>query len=242
MADGGAHPLQRLLLGQHPGHGEKADLHHRVDPPAHAGAAGDPACIDQPHHQAQLPQPLALALRQPPPGFGRLPGAVDQQQATGFQPRQRIETLQEIPVVHRHQGGPLDQIRGTDRPRPKAQVRHRERARLLGVVDEITLHKQGRGLTDDLDRALVGPHRAVTAKAVDHRPHLSPAGLPEGLADRGRWGGEGCGGKSCGGKGCGGEGCGGKACCGDACGGGRCGGSGRTLQRELRIQRQGAVV
>ena len=44
-----------------------------------------------------------------------------------------------------------------------------DRAGLLRVVDEVSLREEIRLLADDLDRVLVGAHRAVGAETVEHR-------------------------------------------------------------------------
>jgi hypothetical protein len=115
---------------------------------------------------------LAHPLRQAPPALGRPKGTVEQEHAPLHQARKEVEALEELPVVAGHQGGALDQVAGADRPRPKAQVRHRERTRFLRVVDEIALGIQGRVFADDRDRVFVGADRAIGAEAIDHRPHF----------------------------------------------------------------------
>jgi hypothetical protein len=55
--------------------------------------------------------------------------------------------------------------------RAEAQVRDRDRAGLLGVVDEVALGEVVRVLADDLDAVLVGADRAVGAQAVEQGAH-----------------------------------------------------------------------
>ena len=47
-------------------------------------------------------------------------------------------------------------------------MRHRHRAGFLRVIDKIALRLQVGGFADDLDRILVGRHRAVRAQAPEH--------------------------------------------------------------------------
>ena len=182
VVDGGGDRRQGLPPRQHAAEREEGHLHHGVDPASHAGLAGQPRRIDLPHPQLQVPDPPALVRRQPLPGFGRIPGAVEQQGAAALQAGQGIEPYQDIPVVHGHQGGALDAVGRPDRPGSDAQVRHRDRASLFGVVHEVTLHEQGCALADNANRGLAGAHRAVAAEAVQHRPHLAGGGLPQRLA------------------------------------------------------------
>ncbi len=46
-------------------------------------------------------------------------------------------------------------------------MRHGHRARLLRVIDEVALREQFGFIADDLDRILVGRHRAVGAEAIE---------------------------------------------------------------------------
>jgi hypothetical protein len=62
----------------------------------------------------------------------------------------------------------LDQIGRADRTRAEAQVRHRHRAGLLRVVDEVALRRELGRLAEDLDRVLVGRHRAIGAESPEH--------------------------------------------------------------------------
>ena len=81
----------------------------------------------------------AQGFRQPRPGVCWRKGAIEQKHAAGLDAGQQIEALDEIPLVAGHKRGPLDQVGGADRLGPKAQVRHRDRTRLFGVVNEVGL-------------------------------------------------------------------------------------------------------
>ena len=67
-----------------------------------------------------------------------------------------------------HEARLLDEVRRADRARAEAQVRHRDGARLLRVVDEVALRVGVRLLADDLDRVLVRADRAVRAEPEEH--------------------------------------------------------------------------
>ena len=62
-----------------------------------------------------------------------------------------------------------DQIGRADRLRAEAQMRHRHRAGLLRVIDEIALRVIVRLLADDLDGIFVRADRAVGTEAVEQR-------------------------------------------------------------------------
>ena len=79
--------------------------------------------------------------------------------------------------------GAVDQVRGADRLRAEAEMRHRDRSGLLGVVDEVALREQVGVLADDLHRALVGADGAVGAETEEHgldlagRPRMREVGV-----------------------------------------------------------------
>ena len=184
VADRGPDPLDRLRARQHTADGEKAHLHHRVDMGAHASLAGHPVGIDHPDVELFGANRGPQRRRQPPPALGAVEGTVEQQRAALHQASGELEAIDEIPLMAGHQRGTLHQVGGTDRPRPEAQMRHRHRAGLLRVVDEVGLHEQLGALADDLDRALVAAHGAIGAQAIDDRPHLT------GIAGAGPFGSE----------------------------------------------------
>jgi len=69
------------------------------------------------------------------------------------------------------EAGPVHQVGGGDRLRAEAEVRDGARAGLLGVVDEVALGVRALARPEDLDRVLVGAHRAVRAEPVEDGPH-----------------------------------------------------------------------
>ena len=80
--------------------------------------------------------------------------------------------------------GVIDQVGRTDRLRAETQVRHGDRARLLGVVHEVALGPEVSALTDDLHRRLVRADRAVRPQAEKDRLHLvARTWVAEGVID-----------------------------------------------------------
>ena len=82
---------------------------------------------------------------------------------------EHVDLVQELELMAGDEAGAIDQVGRADRTRARAQVRDRDRAGLLRVVDEVALHVEVGLLADDLDRVLVGADRAVGAEAVEHR-------------------------------------------------------------------------
>ncbi len=84
-----------------------------------------------------------------------------------------IETLQEGELVACDKAGltGANQIGRVDGIRPEAQVRDGDRPRFLGVVDEVALCIVAGLLADNLDRILVGSHRAIRAQPPEHALH-----------------------------------------------------------------------
>ena len=172
-----ANPGEGLLARQDAAEGKEAGLHHRVDVGPHARLARHLVGIDLLHLNPLAADLSAQGFRQPRPGVCWRKGAIEQKHAPGLDAGQQIEALDEIPLVAGHKRGPLDQVGGADRLGPKAQVRHRDRTRLFGVVNEVGLGIQIGALANDLDRRLVGPHRAIGTQAIKHGPHLSGVGM-----------------------------------------------------------------
>ena len=134
-----ANPGEGLLARQDAAEGKEAGLHHRVDVGPHARLARHLVGIDLLHLNPLAADLSAQGFRQPRPGVCWRKGAIEQKHAAGLDAGQQIEALDEIPLVAGHKRGPLDQVGGADRLGPKAQVRHRDRTRLFGVVNEIAL-------------------------------------------------------------------------------------------------------
>ena len=77
---------------------------------------------------------------------------------------QDVVAVEEHEVMARDEVGFLQEERRLDRPRAEAQMRNRDGAGLLEIVDEVTLRIERRMVGDDLYRVLVGPNRPVRAE------------------------------------------------------------------------------
>ena len=104
----------------------------------------------------------------------RLGGPVLRVQEEDGARRGRLEhvvAVEERLLVARDEVRAPHEVRRADRPRPEAQVRDGDGARLLRVVDEVALREVVRLLADDLDRVLVRADGAVGAEAVEEGAH-----------------------------------------------------------------------
>ena len=166
----------RLIGRQHIGKCEEARLHDRVDAPGETRGLGNRSCVDRMEVQAALDHDLLRLDRQAVPDlFGRI-RTVDQHRCPRRGDAQHVHALEEAPLVHTDEGGPVDQVGAVDRFRVEPQVTDRHRPRLLRVVDEVGLHDQIGVLADDLGGVLVGADGAVGAEAVEHGPHAGVVG------------------------------------------------------------------
>ena len=98
-------------------------------------------------------------------------GAVQQEHRPWSRDRQHVETIEQAELMAGDEVRFGDQIRRVNRSRSEAQVRHRRRAGLLRVVDEVSLRVERCLFADDLDRVLVGADGAVRAQPVEDRAH-----------------------------------------------------------------------
>ena len=100
-------------------------------------------------------------------------GRVEQERRPGPGVLEHLLLPEQPELVTGHEVGRLHEVGGADRLRTEAEVGDGRRPGLLRVVDEVALGEQPGVLADDLDRRLVGPHRAVGAEAEEQRRHLA---------------------------------------------------------------------
>ena len=62
----------------------------------------------------------------------------------------------------------LNKVRGTDRMRPEAQMRNRQRSRFVRVIDEVALSMEAGIFSNNLDAVLVGSNRSVGTKTIEN--------------------------------------------------------------------------
>ncbi len=171
LADGLLNLLDRFLAGQHTRYGKETNLHHRVDPAAHASLFGHLVGIDHIEPDLLLDHLILQPLGQMAPGFFRAVGTVEQKDCPWFGCFQQLKLLDELPLMAGDEIGAGDQIGGTDWLGAKPQVRYCHRSRLLGVIDKVALGVVFGFFADDFDRVLVGPHRAIGPQPKEDRPH-----------------------------------------------------------------------
>ena len=163
--------LDRLVARQHAGDREEAGLHDRVDARTHAGLLGQlrrrrsrrsGACLldDLLLHFASAARPTPRSAANGAFSRNAAPGAAYSSTSI-LSTNSNWWQATKLALVTRYAeriGVWLD-----------AQVRNRDRAGLLGVVDEVALGVEIGFLADDLDRVLVGAHRTVRTEAIEDR-------------------------------------------------------------------------
>ncbi len=155
-----------LFARQHAGDGEEARLHDRVDARAHARLAGDRVGVDHVELQLLVDDLLLHGARQVIPDLVRAVGRVQQERASGNGPLEHVDPLQERPLVTGDEVRPGDEVRAAERLGAEAKVADCDRARLLGVIDEIALRPVLGLFANDLDAVLVGAHGAVRPESI----------------------------------------------------------------------------
>ena len=157
-----------FVARQHAADGEEAGLHDGVDAAAHAGRLRHLDGVNHVELQLLLDDLLLRRARQVVPHLVRAERAVEQEDRAGIGALQHVEPLHEAELMAADEIRPRDEVRRVDRLLAEAQVRNRDRARLLRVIDEVALHVQVGLFAHDLDGVLVRAHRAVGAEAVEH--------------------------------------------------------------------------
>ena len=169
---------QRVLGRKHPGESEETGLHDRVDATTEAGFAGDSGCIHGVHLQVAIEYLLLHFCGKATPHLVGGVRRVEQHGRTLGGQVQYVEAIEEVPLVDAHERGLVDEVRAVDGMLVHAHVADRRAARLLRVVDEVSLHVQIGVGPDDPRRVFVATHRAICAEAVEHGPDLRPVGPP----------------------------------------------------------------
>ena len=173
--------LLHLFLGRlvrnHAGHLEESALHDRIGPAAESDLGGDLRRVDDVEVDMVLGHIFLHRIGQMLLGRLGIPHAVEQERASVLEPLEQVVLAQIRRNVAGHEVGRVDQIGRADRLVAEAQVRGRVAARLLRVVREVGLAVFVGRVADDLDRVLVGAHRAVGAQADE--AGLERAGVVE---------------------------------------------------------------
>ena len=161
----------RILHRHHVGEREEAGLQHGVHPRPEAGILRDPVAVDDEQPQPSFNDVASRLFRQVLPDLVGAERAVQQERRAGRRDLEHVDALESLELVARDEARPADQVAGSDRLGPEAQVRDRDRAGLLRVVDEVALRVQVGAFPDDLDRVLVRTHGAVAPEPVEDGSH-----------------------------------------------------------------------
>ena len=158
-----------LVKRQNVAQREIGHLHDRVDAGAHAGFLGDPVGVDHVEFQLLRDDELLGLVREVIPRGVRAVRRVqkkDRPLPCGFEDRLLLEQVVLVAPDKIRRG---DQIRCVDRLFSEPQMRDRDRAGLLGIVNKIRLRVEPELLGDDLDCVFVRADRAVGAEPEEDR-------------------------------------------------------------------------
>ena len=177
LEDGVLHLLHGLLERNDVRDLEECRLHDRVGARAQAELGGDLRGVDDVEVDLVLREEDLHVVGQRSARGGCVVHRVEQERTAGLQALQHVVLVHVRGHVARHEVGRGHQIGRRDGQVAEAQVRRGVAARLLRVVGEIGLAVLVGRAADDLDRVLVGTHRAVGAQAEEEG--LERAGLGE---------------------------------------------------------------
>ena len=157
-----------LFVRKGSGEREEAGLHDGVDPPAHAGLAGDRVGVDG--EKFRFPRDdflLHFARERGPEPLGCDRG-VQQHDRSLLGVGHEVILVDELGLVNTDKLGAADEVGRADGLVAEAEVGNGDRTRLFGIVDEIALREDALALADDLDGIFVRSDRAVAAEAVKY--------------------------------------------------------------------------
>src|SRR5690606_6885390 len=142
--------FESTISRQDIGEREEARLHDRVDATAQAALTRDPACIDREKAKVFRDHDLLHLERQAIPYLVGGEGSVEKHGRSSLRALEHIDPLEEGEMMARDEVSAPDEIGRADRAWAEAEMRHRHRAGLLRVVDEIALDVILRRRADDL--------------------------------------------------------------------------------------------
>ena len=155
------------VAGQHTANRKETSLHDGVDACAHTGRTSHGVSVNHKKAQLLFDDGFLHLAGNVLPDFGGTKWRVQQERGTRLRGGQNIDTIQELKLVASHEVRFANQIGGANRVRAKAQMRNRNRAGFLRIVDEITLREVVRSLPDDFDGILVGADGSVRSESVE---------------------------------------------------------------------------
>ena len=146
---------------------EERGLHDHVEAAAEAEALGNRHSVDRVELDLVLGDVALHGCRQMLRELLVAPDRVEEERAALLEAGEQVVLVDVRLLRAGDEVGLVDEVRARDRGLAEAQVRHRDAARLLGVIGEVRLGVHVRLVADDLDRALVGADRAVGAEAPE---------------------------------------------------------------------------
>ena len=167
LLDTGLNALDTFVDGHEVAELEEAGFHDGVDATAHAGVLRDGDGVDDVELQFLGDDILLQFDREVIPNFVGAIRGVEKEDAAFDDVAKHVELLGEDELVTRDEIRGVDQIGALDRARREAQVRDRDRAGLLGVVNEVTLAVVRGVFADDLRCFFVRADGSVATKTVE---------------------------------------------------------------------------
>ncbi len=160
----------RSLQRDNAGDLEESGLHDDVDAGTEAELLAEMNTVDDVELQLLVDDLLLHRFRQFTPDLVLVERRVEQEGRTLLSVAQHVVLLKEGEIVTRDEVSLAigEQVGRLDHLLTETQVRSGHAAGLLGVVDKVGLNFVVGGVTDDLDRVLVGTDGTVRTEAVEH--------------------------------------------------------------------------
>ncbi len=171
LLDGLLDMFDCFVTRQHTADRKEACLHDGIDAVAHPRLTRHGVPVDHIKLKLLRDDGRLRRSRQMLPHRLRPIRRVQQKHCSRSRRRQNIHPLKELELVARHKIRLGDKVRRPDRVWAKPQMRYRHRARLLRIVNKVTLRIIRCLRANNLDRILVRPHRPIRTQSIEQRTY-----------------------------------------------------------------------
>ena len=161
------HLLDSLVNGDNARDAEECGLENGVGTVAETDFLGNLGGVDVVNGDVVVGEILLHLVGKVGNEFVTVPDGVQQERTALLETTCHIVHVEVSLLVASHEVGCRHEVSGADGFVTETEVRAGEAARLLGVVGEVSLAILVGGLTDNLDRVLVGAYGTVGAEAVE---------------------------------------------------------------------------
>ena len=145
---------------------EEGHLHHGINTCRQSAFAGDFSRVNHKEPRFFLVQHRLNFLRQTCPDFICVVRRIEQENTAWFQTFRHLILINKLQLVAADKISLRHQVSGTNRLLADAQVRDRQAASFLRVIDEVTLCIPRCGVTNNLDVVFGCRNAAVAAQTV----------------------------------------------------------------------------